>query len=598
MSQGPVAALQSGAMDAAPLLFEHDPLPEHTSHFRLLRIIRGAFGQHVECEISTWPIASAPPYLAISYTWGNPADTTEITINGRRLVVRRNCEYVLQQAFASRPGEYFWVDAICIAQTTQEKNHQVGIMGQIYSGAKHVLACVGPHENDSEFLLEAIKKYDALFKSIRAVLDLQQYNAWENPIQGHMKVLLRCLLSMRSKTRQRLYHAFRAFIQRPYFTRVWVMQELHLATSVSYCFGMAVHTAEDFLSLHWLMRFWTIPMYDSYRTPMLVRRFFVIGRYTWAYSRTNFSKEMLFEYTMHETGTTLLGLGCTKGKLRPVDVLLNTNLECTDPRDRLYGVLSLVNWPDQQKPEADYQKDYFQVAADVFEYFPKSWNNENACYGALALCRAFQALALRSNTSRPNRNSNRDDASDLVRDDCEWQGLQISDVVTSFKSSSHSGDERLRVYLSTQKGGGWSVLELHRNSETMIFPAPLGTRNGDWLVFESSVLGERGFLGLIVRISESGAYTVVGQVYVREFDYMTFKMLLMDVANVSFAGHWHPEDLLLLGWSISKVTSGESTAHEISEFVNRRICAWDGSSYFTEKTYDFSFLLKSKLGST
>ncbi|XP_014554014.1 hypothetical protein COCVIDRAFT_106024, partial [Bipolaris victoriae FI3] len=123
--------------------FEHNPLPEHKSHFRLLSIIRGHFGQHVECEISTWPIDKAPPYYAISYAWGDANDTTDITINGSRLEVRRNCEYALQQAFATKACRYVWVDAICIDQTTKEKNHQVGIMGLIYSGAKHVLACVG-----------------------------------------------------------------------------------------------------------------------------------------------------------------------------------------------------------------------------------------------------------------------------------------------------------------------------------------------------------------------------------------------------------------------------------------------------------------------
>ncbi|KAI4628521.1 hypothetical protein J4E83_003071 [Alternaria metachromatica] len=130
--------------------FEHDPLVDSTTHFRLLHILRGDFGQHVECEISSWPIDDAPSYYAISYTWGDPADTTEITVNGKPLAVRRNCEYVLQQAFATKASRYYWVDAICIAQTSiQERNHQVGIMGKIYSGAKHVFACVGPHADDN-----------------------------------------------------------------------------------------------------------------------------------------------------------------------------------------------------------------------------------------------------------------------------------------------------------------------------------------------------------------------------------------------------------------------------------------------------------------
>jgi hypothetical protein len=73
---------------AAPLpAFEHDPLPDSTTHVRLLRIKRGDFKQHVECELSTRPIEGAPPYYAISYTWGDPDLTAEITLNGKPFIL-------------------------------------------------------------------------------------------------------------------------------------------------------------------------------------------------------------------------------------------------------------------------------------------------------------------------------------------------------------------------------------------------------------------------------------------------------------------------------------------------------------------------------
>lgn len=194
-------------------IFKHDPLPEHTSYFRLLHIVRGDFGQHVECEISAWPINDAPPYYAISYTWGDPADTTEITVNGRPLVVRRNCEYVLQQAFASKTSQYFWVDAICIDQTAEEKNHQVALMGEIYSGAEHVLACVGPHENDSELLPGILEEHHAILSRISEIQRSIGIHAWYNPIQLYPKLLVRCLLSMKPWSRQRVHRVFSSFMR-------------------------------------------------------------------------------------------------------------------------------------------------------------------------------------------------------------------------------------------------------------------------------------------------------------------------------------------------------------------------------------------------
>ncbi|KAF2653153.1 HET-domain-containing protein, partial [Lophiostoma macrostomum CBS 122681] len=124
--------------------FEHESLPDPATYIRLLEILEGDFDKHVACEVSTWPTDNTPSYYAISYTWGDPNSTSEITVNGERMTVRQNCEYVLQQAFTSKRSKYFWVDAICIDQESiQEKNHQVAIMDKIYKRAAHVFSCVG-----------------------------------------------------------------------------------------------------------------------------------------------------------------------------------------------------------------------------------------------------------------------------------------------------------------------------------------------------------------------------------------------------------------------------------------------------------------------
>jgi hypothetical protein len=136
----------------------HEPLPTSTPHFRLLEIHQA--DSQIVCELSIWPVAEAPPYCAISYTWGDLASTTSITVNNEEWIVRTNCAYVLRQAFASRSSKYYWIDAICIDQTsTREKNHQVAMMGQLYKRASKVLACVGSHADDSEFLFESLVKY-------------------------------------------------------------------------------------------------------------------------------------------------------------------------------------------------------------------------------------------------------------------------------------------------------------------------------------------------------------------------------------------------------------------------------------------------------
>lgn len=87
---------------ARTLPFVHSPLPDSKTHIRLLEVQQGNFEQHVVCAMSVWPLDSAPPYSAISYTWGDPALTANITIDGRHMVVRQNCEYALNRRSRSR----------------------------------------------------------------------------------------------------------------------------------------------------------------------------------------------------------------------------------------------------------------------------------------------------------------------------------------------------------------------------------------------------------------------------------------------------------------------------------------------------------------
>ena len=260
-------------MEEATLsVFQHDPLPDAKTHIRLLEILHGDFDQQVACKLSVWPIDDAPPYYAISYTWGDPDSTANVTINGKQLVVRQNCEYVLQQAFSSRACQYFWIDAVCInQQSVHEKNYQVAMMGQLYSRAAHVFACVGPHSNDSEFIIETCKRRESLFAEIHSKVGQErlQTTHWHiflgNAIPEHSWLALRCFFSINTEVKQRLVDAFLSLIKRPYFSRVWVLQELHQAPQLSFCCGTELCSANDMVALSMLVTFWLYEYYGSGR---------------------------------------------------------------------------------------------------------------------------------------------------------------------------------------------------------------------------------------------------------------------------------------------------------------------------------------------
>jgi len=78
-------------------------------------------------------------YVALSYTWGNADEISEIFINGKPIKVRPNLECalrVLREKGPIRAGMKVWIDALCLNQMDMdEKNAQVPRMREIYQRA-------------------------------------------------------------------------------------------------------------------------------------------------------------------------------------------------------------------------------------------------------------------------------------------------------------------------------------------------------------------------------------------------------------------------------------------------------------------------------
>ncbi|PVH80544.1 heterokaryon incompatibility, partial [Cadophora sp. DSE1049] len=86
----------------------------------------------------------APPYDALSYTWGHAYINVESRCDGHIFRIRPHLRDALLRIRLSDQSTYLWADAICIDQSNvQERGHQVGIMRQIYQHAKQVVVWLG-----------------------------------------------------------------------------------------------------------------------------------------------------------------------------------------------------------------------------------------------------------------------------------------------------------------------------------------------------------------------------------------------------------------------------------------------------------------------
>lgn len=84
-------------------------------------------------------------YQALSYTWGSWDELKTIQIDGGwSIPITQNLFTALQHLRGRVTSQDFWVDQICIDQTSiHERNHQVKLMGEIYRHASRVLVWLG-----------------------------------------------------------------------------------------------------------------------------------------------------------------------------------------------------------------------------------------------------------------------------------------------------------------------------------------------------------------------------------------------------------------------------------------------------------------------
>ncbi|KAF7864071.1 hypothetical protein EAF04_007036 [Stromatinia cepivora] len=117
----------------------------------------------LQCELHEYPLQKSCKethlYEALSYTWGGFDDPPQcISIDGHFLPVTSNLYAALLRLRNCTFNRIIWVDAICINQEDeQEKSRQIQMMARIYGQANRVIVYLGKAADDSDLALESIR---------------------------------------------------------------------------------------------------------------------------------------------------------------------------------------------------------------------------------------------------------------------------------------------------------------------------------------------------------------------------------------------------------------------------------------------------------
>ena len=134
-------------------------------HIRLINLLPGSHDEPIFCTIVTVNPHHAE-YEALSYTWasenGDDRKSGRVHCPDGVIPVTENCEAVLRLLRPLHPDHIpriLWVDSICINQSnTVERNHQVGLMDQIYQSATDVVICIQDPSRDYTDCMRWLKR--------------------------------------------------------------------------------------------------------------------------------------------------------------------------------------------------------------------------------------------------------------------------------------------------------------------------------------------------------------------------------------------------------------------------------------------------------
>jgi hypothetical protein len=166
--------------------------------FRALDLHQASGNDVVHCSLYNISLVKAAGfYDALSYCWGPRQQPRKVIFVNKRVMIVTETLFNFLINHREKFQGIYWIDALCIRQDDmKEKSLQIALMGKIYSTAKFVHIWLGPDEDDSGYVLEEL-----------------------------------CEKGLDAKAQPRFLRGFERILQRPWFRRVWVIQELVLLKS-------------------------------------------------------------------------------------------------------------------------------------------------------------------------------------------------------------------------------------------------------------------------------------------------------------------------------------------------------------------------------
>jgi hypothetical protein len=179
----------------------------------------------IRCHLKLVSLDDKPEFEAVSYAWGDPELIKPVLLDEREIEVTLGAWTALRALRYDDRVRVLWIDAICINQEDMvERTAQLKLMGMIYRKASSVRVWIGTRGDHDKVAISTLK---ALASG-----------------EGFDELLRYSSVSPEER------HPVMRFLETPWWTRLWVVQEVALGQHVVFQKGPEELDFEDLLAAY------------------------------------------------------------------------------------------------------------------------------------------------------------------------------------------------------------------------------------------------------------------------------------------------------------------------------------------------------------
>lgn len=400
--------IDSGPSASVP---RYESLCHTNKEIRLLEIV--SVSPEIVLQLRTVSLAEKPTFFALSYCWSSFVDGGKrITVNGSSMNVTTNLAKALGDVYSyfndgpvsglPPSSKRLWADAICINQDDlQEKNHQIPLMDELYSGATQVLAWLNLAMDEEEaesftgfsdhvdpgqafYILETIytelsswDKDQPAASMVAGADDSTHEFDWVRKYPDFFDSV---------PTQKCIYYAWMLvrLFNNEYFQRVWIVQEIVLARELRLLSGRKSITFETLNKVskwyEWILsreenrpKHMSAVQWTILRTTkgVVVRQCHQIQAVQNLQAHVDRTRHRFREMAgAHEPlEKMLLNLLKVEHHAILISTLVGNGLQASNPRDFVYGLMGI----SQMKIEPEYEREDWYPSY----YMLKLWQKFN-----------------------------------------------------------------------------------------------------------------------------------------------------------------------------------------------------------------------------